>query len=103
MAQCKCLASEYDIREIIVFQKKRSLKLKLHEISDYRRDEKIYFEKKFKQLLSEKCEKIPIESFSLQNRNVYSNVSETVCHERFAGVLQVFLKCFILIQNFCQN
>ena len=66
-----------------LFSKQKSFKLILRENSDYRRDEDIYFQKKFKQLLSEKCEKISIKSISLQKRNVYSDVSQTVCRGRF--------------------
>ena len=41
--QCECLASEFDLRKIVLQRKKI-----LHENSDYRRDENIYFQKKFK-------------------------------------------------------
>ena len=69
-----------------LFSKQKSFKLILRENSDYRRDEDIYFQKKFKQLLSEKCEKISIKSISLQKRNVYSDISQTVCRGRFERV-----------------
>ena len=40
----------------------------------YRRNEKIYFEKKLKYLLNKKCKKIPIESIGLQKRNIYTRI-----------------------------
>ena len=61
------------------------------------------FKKKFKLLLSEKCEKIPIESISLQKRNIYSIVSQTVRRGRVVSVPRVYLKCFTPTQVFCQN
>ena len=77
MAQSECLASEFALRKIAL-QKKKSLKLKLHANSDYRLDEIFIFKKKLKQLLSEQCEKILIKSISLQKRNIYCNVSQSV-------------------------
>ena len=50
--------------EKLFSKRKKTFKLKLRENSDHRRDENIYFQKKFKQLLSKKCEKISIESIS---------------------------------------
>ena len=85
MAQCECLASKFGLRKIVL-QTKKSFNLKLRENSDYRRDENIHFQKKFKQLLSEKCTKISIESISLRKRNLHSNVSQTVCRGRFVRV-----------------
>ena len=96
VAQCECLASEFGLRKIVPKKKeKKSFKLKLRENSDHCRSENIYFQKKFRQLLSEKCEKIPIESVNFQKRNIYRNVFQTVCRGRFAGVPKV-LKYFIL-------
>ena len=54
--------------EKLFSKRKKSLKLKLRENSNYRRDENINFQKKFKWLLSEKCEKTPIDSMSQKQK-----------------------------------
>ena len=73
--------------EKLFSKQKKSFKLILRENSDYRRDDDIYFQKKFKQLLSEKCRKIFINRISLQKRNIYSDFSQTVRRGRFERVL----------------
>ena len=79
--------------EKLFSKRKKSFKLKLRENSDYYRDEKNYFQKKFKWLFSEKCEKIPIESTNLQKKNIYTY---TVMFLKLCAVkdLQVCRKCF---------
>ena len=102
VAQCQCLAFEFGLQKIVLQKKKNFVSLNYVKIESIVVMKIFIFKKKFKELFSEKCKEISIESI-FSKKNICSNVFQTVCCGRFADVPRVFIKCFILIQIFCQN
>ena len=75
-AQCECLASEFGLRKIVL-QKKKSLKLKLRENSNYRRDE-IYLQKSSSSSREKNARKSLLKAFVSQ-KEIYTAMFLKLC------------------------
>ena len=62
VAQCQCLAFEFGLQKIVLQKKKNFVSLNYVKIASIAVMKIIIFKKKFKELFSEKCKEISIES-----------------------------------------